>query len=160
VKQLSEDKVATILSKFNKNDVVTCTVTKVDKEGIEVELSPDVKTYIKKGDLSKHKSEQRPERFGVGDKVDAKITMIDARTHKVSVSIKVYEVEEEKRTIAEYGSTDSGASLGDILGKALASKAPAKEVKAEEAPKKKAAPKAKAETAEKAPAKAKKSAAQ
>jgi small subunit ribosomal protein S1 len=81
--------------------------------------------------LSKHKSEQRPERFGVGDKIDAKIIVLDPREHKVSLSVKAYEVEEEKRTIAEYGSVDSGASLGDILGKALANNKSAKEEKEE-----------------------------
>ncbi len=137
VRQLTEDKVSTSLSGFNKGDVVTCTVTEVNKDGIEVELTDGVKSFIKKGDLSKHKSEQRPERFGLGDKVDAKVVSIDAKDRKVSLSIKAFEVEEEKKTIAEYGSANSGASLGDILGKALANKA-------EEAPKKKAT-KAKAE---------------
>ncbi len=152
VRQLTEDKVSTSLSGFNKGDVVTCAVTEVNKDGIEVELTDGIKTFIKKGDLSKHKSEQRPERFGVGDKVDAKVVSIDAKDRKVSLSIKAFEVEEEKKTIAEYGSANSGASLGDILGKALAkdsstdessSKKKAKEEASEEKPKKAAAKKTK-----------------
>jgi small subunit ribosomal protein S1 len=147
VRQLTEDKVSTSLSGFKKDDVVTCAVTAVNKDGIEVELTGGIKVFIKKNDLSKHKSEQRPERFGVGDKVDAKVTAIEAKDRKVSLSIKAYEVEEEKKTIAEYGSANSGASLGDILGKALAGKKAEKDAKAtEEAPKKKAT-KAKAEEA-------------
>ncbi len=139
VRQLTEDKVSASLSGFKKDDVVTCSVTAVNKDGIEVELADGVKVFIKKNDLSKHKSEQRPERFGVGDKVDAKVIAIEAKDRKVSLSIKAYEVEEEKKTIAEYGSASSGASLGDILGKALAGKT------SEEAPKKKATKKAESE---------------
>ena len=76
-------------------------------------------SFIKKNELSRHKSEQRPERFGLGDKVDAKIISLDTSSNKIALSIKAHEIEEEKRTIAEYGSADSGASLGDILGVAL-----------------------------------------
>ncbi|HCO89447.1 MAG TPA: 30S ribosomal protein S1, partial [Alphaproteobacteria bacterium] len=74
------------------------------------------------GDLSRDRSEQRPERFSVGDKVDAKVTNIDRNTRKVSLSIKAKEVDEEKEAVAQYGSSDSGASLGDILGAALRAK--------------------------------------
>lgn len=119
VKQLTSDSVGETISKFNKGDVVTCTITGVKGEGIEVELADGVRSFIKKVDLSKHKSEQRPERFGVGDKVDAKVVSIDSKDRKVNVSIKTLEVDEEKKAIAEYGSKDSGASLGDILGVAL-----------------------------------------
>lgn len=139
VRQLSEDKLGGVFSNLKKNEVVTCTVVEVTKDGIEVEVTDGLKSYIKKVDLSKHKSEQRPERFGVGDKVDAKIISIDDKTRKIALSIKAHEIDEEKKTIAEYGSVDSGASLGDILGVALGKDISAKE----EAPKKKAAPKSK-----------------
>lgn len=131
VRQLTDNKFASQLSSFKKNDVVTCTVTEIGKDGISVEVSEGVTCYIKKNELSRHKSEQRPERFGLGDKVDAKIISIDTNSNKLSLSIKAHEIEEEKRTIAEYGSADSGASLGDILGVALskAAAAPAKEAK-------------------------------
>ena len=75
--------------------------------------------FIRKSDLSRDRSEQRPERFAVGEKVDAKVTNIDSKTRKVALSIKAREVAEEKQAMAEYGSSDSGASLGDILGAAL-----------------------------------------
>lgn len=117
VKQLSQSSKSVALSKHNKGDIVTCTVTEVKKDGIAVEIADGIKAFIKKPDLSKHKSEQRPERFGVGDKVDAQVISSDPK--KLVLSIKALEVEEEKRAIAEYGSRDSGASLGEILGVAL-----------------------------------------
>lgn len=146
VRQLSEDKLAPVFSNLKKNEVVTSTVTEVTKDGIEVEVADGLKAFIKTNDLSKHKSEQHPERFGVGDKVDAKIISVDPKDRKIVLSIKAYEIEEEKKTIAEYGSVDSGASLGDILGVALSKEAaskPAKVAKEKAEPKKKAAAKPK-----------------
>lgn len=102
-----------------KGDVVTCKVTAVDKDGIEVELADGAKSYIKRNELSRDRQDQRPERFAVGDRVDAKVVTADRKTGKVSVSIKVLEMDEHKRAIEEYGSSDSGASLGDILGAAI-----------------------------------------
>jgi len=81
-----------------------------------------VRATIRRGDLSRDRSEQRPERFSVGDKVDAKITTIDRAGHKIGLSIKAREIDEEKEAVAQYGSSDSGASLGDILGAALRAK--------------------------------------
>jgi len=119
VKQLSKSNFSDALGGLNKGDVVTCQVTAVKKEGIEVEVAEGIRTFIKKVDISKHKTEQRSERFGVGDKLDAKIISIAANERKIILSIKALEVEEEQRVIAEYGSKDSGASLGEILGVAL-----------------------------------------
>src|SRR5262249_35525888 len=79
----------------------------------------DLTTFIKRSELARDRGEQRPERFSVGQKVDARVTQFDRRTHKVQVSIKALEVAEEKEAIAQYGSTDSGATIGDILGTAL-----------------------------------------
>jgi small subunit ribosomal protein S1 len=95
-------------------------VLEVGKDGIEVEINEHVKSFIKKADLSRERQDQRPERFAPGDRVDAKIISIDSKTSKVTLSVKALEQEEHKRAIAEYGSSDSGASLGDILGAALA----------------------------------------
>ena len=75
--------------------------------------------FIRRSDLARDRSEQRPERFAVGEKVDAKVTQIEPKTQKISVSIKALEIAEEKEAVAQYGSSDSGASLGDILGAAL-----------------------------------------
>ena len=75
--------------------------------------------FIRKSELSRDRSEQRPDRFAVGEKVDAKITAIERATRKVVLSIKAREMDEEKRAMAEFGSSDSGASLGDILGAAI-----------------------------------------
>jgi small subunit ribosomal protein S1 len=95
-------------------------VLAVKDNGIEAKLiDHDLTTFIRRSDLSRDRSEQRPDRFGVGEKFDAVVTQVDAKARKVSVSIKALEIAEEKEAVAQYGSTDSGASLGDILGAAL-----------------------------------------
>lgn len=104
--------------KVEKNSIVTCTISAVDDKGIEVTIDGDVKGYIKKGDLSRERSEQRPDRFAVGEKVDAKVIKTE-RGGLVNLSIKAREIDEDKKAMEEYGSSDSGASLGDILGAAL-----------------------------------------
>ncbi len=119
IKQLEENPAGDTTSAYKKGDVVTCKVTAVEKDGIEVEIAEGMKSYIKKSDLSRERQDQRPERFAVGDRLDAKVTTADKRTGKVSVSIKQLELDEHKRAVEEYGSSDSGASLGDILGAAL-----------------------------------------
>lgn len=119
IKQLGENPVAADMGELKKGDAVTCTVTKVQEDGIEVKVGDNLTTFIKKADLARERQEQRPERFAVGDRVDAKIASLDKNSGKISVSIKALEVENQKKAIAEYGSADSGASLGDILGAAL-----------------------------------------
>ncbi len=122
-----------------KGGVVTVTVSSVEKDGIAVTLSDGSKGYIKRNDLSRERSEQRPDRFAVGEKVDAKV-IAKGKNGEVTLSIKAREIDEDKAAMAEYGSTESGASLGDILGAALGKEAP--EAKK---PAKKAASKKKAE---------------
>lgn len=153
IKQLSGDPVEAI-SGLKKGGTVTCTVTVVTENGLEVTIGEDagMKAFIRRSDLSRDRSEQRPERFSVGDKLDAKVTTLDKKARKVNLSIKQLEISEEKEAVAQYGSSDSGASLGDILGAALANAAPAAEEK--KAAKKKAAPKKKAVAKEEAPAEA------
>ena len=129
IKQLEDNPLQEAMGDLKKGDAVTCTVTKVQGDGIEVSLNDNVTTFIKKADLSRDRQEQRPDRFAVGDRVDAKVTGLDAASGKVSVSIKALEVENQKKAIEEYGSTDSGASLGDILGAALNEAGEAKEKK-------------------------------
>src|SRR5215469_3057533 len=104
---------------LRKNQVVTATVTEVNDGGIEVSLADGVKAFIRRADLARDRNDQRPERFGKGDKVDAMVTSVDKATRKVSLSIKAREISEEKEAVAQFGSSDSGASLGDILGAAL-----------------------------------------
>jgi small subunit ribosomal protein S1 len=122
VKQLTSDPFESEMSNVTRGVVVTCTVSEITTGGIEVTISDGVKGFIRKSDLSRDRSEQRPDRFAVGEKVDAKVTSIDKSTRKISLSIKAREVEEEKKAMADYGSSDAGASLGDILGAALRSK--------------------------------------
>jgi small subunit ribosomal protein S1 len=99
---------------------VTCEVTGVKEGGIDVKIvGTDLEAFIRRNDLARDRGDQRADRFQAGQKVDARITQFDRRTRKVSVSIKALEVEEEKEAIAQYGSSDSGATLGDILGTAL-----------------------------------------
>src|SRR5262247_2538143 len=105
---------------IKKGQVVTCEVTEVKEAGLEAKIvGTDLTTFIKRAELARDRGEQRPERFAVGQKVDARVTQFDRKTHRVGVSIKALEVAEEKEAIAQYGSSDSGATLGDILGTAL-----------------------------------------
>ena len=119
IKQLASDPFESAAAGIKKGEVVTCTVTQITEGGIEVEVGEGFTGFIRKSDLSRERSEQRPDRFAVGEKVDAKVTQVDRGSRKIGLSIKAKEVEEEKSAMAEYGSSDSGASLGDILGAAL-----------------------------------------
>ncbi len=124
IKQLSGDQPKTAGgSGIKKGDTVTCEVVKVEDAGLEVKIAgSDMTAYIKRGDLARDRSEQRTERFAVGEKFDAKITVFDAKARKMNVSIKALEISDEKDAVAQYGSSDSGASLGDILVAALKKK--------------------------------------
>ena len=103
-----------------KNATVTCEVTEVQENGIEVKVAgTDLTAFIRRSDLARDRSEQRPERFAVGEKVDARVTQFDKNSGKIGLSIKALEIAEEKAAVEQYGSSDSGASLGDILGAAL-----------------------------------------
>jgi small subunit ribosomal protein S1 len=105
---------------LRKGAVVTCEVIEVKEGGVDVKIAgTDLTAFIKRSELARDRADQRPERFAVGEKVDARVTVFDRKARKVSVSIKALEVAEEKEAIAQYGSADSGASLGDILGAAL-----------------------------------------
>jgi small subunit ribosomal protein S1 len=129
IKQLTEDKKSAAIGVLKKGDRVTCVVSDIKPEGIDVRINDTINTFIKRNDLSNDRIEQRSDRFAIGDKVDAKVTLIDKITGNISVSIKALEVEEQKDAIDAYGSTDSGASLGDILGAALESSNSAREEK-------------------------------
>ncbi len=119
IKQLSGDPFAQA-SDLKKGAVVTCEITEVKEGGLEAKIvGTDLTTFIKRSDLARDRSEQRSERFVVGEKVDARVTLFDKRAHKVMVSIKALEIAEEKEAVAQYGSSDSGATLGDILGPSL-----------------------------------------
>ncbi len=125
IKQLAGDPMSQgTAGELKKNSVVTCEVTEVKEGGLEVTIvGTELNAFIKRADLARERGDQRPERFAVGQKVDARVTQFDRKTHKVGVSIKALEVFEEKEALAQYGSADSGASLGDILGAALKQRA-------------------------------------
>ena len=118
IKALGGDKFSEAVGGVKRGSVITVTVTAIEDGGIEVEYE-GMKSFIRRSDLSRDRSEQRPERFSVGDKVDARVTNVDAKTRKLGLSIKAREIAEEKEAVEQYGSSDSGASLGDILGAAL-----------------------------------------
>ena len=122
IKQLGDDPLGAALSKLKKGSVVTCTITAIVDKGVEVMVSEVVAGFIRKSDLSRDRSEQRPDRFATGEKIDAKITQIDKASRRLMLSVKTLEVEEEKKAMATYGSSDAGASLGDILGAAIQEK--------------------------------------
>src|SRR5277367_3957073 len=124
IKQLAEGGAATAeaagAGELKKGVVVTCEVTEVKEGGIDVKIvGTEYTSFIKRSELARDRPEQRPDRFAVGQKVDARVTQFDRRSRRVTVSIKALEVAEEKEAIAQYGSSDSGATLGDILGHAL-----------------------------------------
>ena len=122
IKQMAEDTVGAALSGIKKGTVVTCEVTNVTENGLEVSVNGDMYGFIRKSDLSRERSEQRPERYAAGEKIDAKVSQVDPKNRKLTLSIKALEAEEEKKAMAEFGSSDAGASLGDILGAALKQK--------------------------------------
>jgi small subunit ribosomal protein S1 len=122
IKQLTGDPLAEAAVGLQKGQIVTCVVKEVGEFGLEVLVNDSLPGFIKKNELAKERSEQRPDRFAVGEKVDARIISIDAKSRKLTLSIKSREVEEEKQAMADFGSTDSGASLGDILGAAIKQK--------------------------------------
>lgn len=119
IKQLQEDPAADVLTSVQKGAIVTCTVTAVQSNGIEVKVDDVLTGFIRRAELARDKAEQRPERFAVGERVDAKVVSVDRAARKLALTIKGREVEEDKQAINEYGSSDSGASLGDILGAAI-----------------------------------------
>ncbi|MCY4546938.1 MAG: 30S ribosomal protein S1 [Defluviicoccus sp.] len=119
IKQLEEDKFEVAIENVKRGDVLTCTVSQVVENGIEVSVAGGLPGFIRRADLSRDRADQRPDRFAPGDRIDARVTNIDRRDRKLSLSIKAQEVAEEKQAMAEFGSSDSGASLGDILGAAI-----------------------------------------
>ena len=118
IKGMGGDKFAEAVGGVKRGSIVTVTVTAIEEGGVECEYE-GMKSFIRRSDLSRDRAEQRPERFSVGDKVDVRITNVDAKTRRLGVSIKAREIAEEKEAVEQYGSSDSGASLGDILGAAL-----------------------------------------
>jgi small subunit ribosomal protein S1 len=123
IKQLTSDPFESAAQGFKKGDIVTGTVSAVQDNGVELTLADGVTGFIRKSDLSRDRAEQRPERYAIGEKVDAKITQLDRASRKIQLSIKAREIEDDKEAMEKFGSSDSGASLGDILGAALKRKA-------------------------------------
>ena len=119
IKQLEPDPFADGSLKLKRGMIITCVIEDVLDQGLDVEIADGLKGFIRKSELSRDREEQRPDRFAKGDKVDAQITNIDKKSRKITLSIKAREILEEKKAMKDYGSSDSGATLGDILGVAL-----------------------------------------
>ncbi|MFC4167505.1 30S ribosomal protein S1 [Teichococcus aestuarii] len=119
IKQLQADPAAEVLDRVRKGDVVTCVVTKVEQNGIEVRVDEVLTGFIRRAELARDRGDQRPDKFAIGEKVDAKVTAVDRAARRLALTIKGKEVEEEREAMKEYGTADSGASLGDILGAAI-----------------------------------------
>ena len=126
IKQFTPDPFENTLTGVTKGDIVTCTVVAVRDNGLDIKTADGAEGFIRKSELSRERSEQRPDRYAEGEKVDAKITQIDRGGRRLVLSIKALEVADEKKAMATYGSSDSGASLGDILGAAMREKRDAK----------------------------------
>jgi small subunit ribosomal protein S1 len=122
MKQLGEDPFRQAISGIKKGERVTCTVKEVNSGGVEVETTSGATGFIRKVELARDRDDQRPERFAPGEKIDAKVMSIDAINRRLALSVKALEIEDEKQAMAEFGSSDSGASLGDILGAAFRQK--------------------------------------
>ena len=118
VKGLEDDKHAATMDGVKRGGIITVTVSAIEEGGIEVEYQ-GMKSFIRRSDLSRDRAEQRPERFQVGDHVDVRVVSVEPKQRKLGLSIKAREIAEEKEAVEQYGSSDSGASLGDILGAAL-----------------------------------------
>ena len=118
IKALGDDTFTDAVDGVKRGSVITVSVSAIEDGGIEVEYN-GAKSFIRRSDLARDRADQRPERFQVGDKIDVRVTNIDAKTRRLGLSIKAREIAEEKEAVEQYGSSDSGASLGDILGAAL-----------------------------------------
>ena len=123
IKQLEADPFASAMAELKKGSVVTGVISAVLDAGLEVTVNDGAVGFIRKADLARDRGDQRPERFAVGDKIDTRITQMDSANRRLTLSVKALEIAEEKAQMAEYGSSDSGASLGDILGAAFKAKA-------------------------------------
>ncbi|MCA3669475.1 MAG: S1 RNA-binding domain-containing protein, partial [Methylobacterium sp.] len=120
IKQVGSDPFAGAGDAIRKGAVVTCEVLEVKDGGLEVKIAgSDITTFIKRSELARDRGDQRPDRFAAGEKLDARVVLFDKKTRKIQVSVKALEMAEEKEAMAQYGSADSGATLGDILGAAL-----------------------------------------
>ena len=119
IKHLENDPFEAARGEIKRGDVITCTVTQVTDGGLEVTAAGGLPGFIRRAELSRDRADQRPERFAPGDRIDARVTNIDRRDRRLTLSIKAQEMAEEKQAMAEYGSSESGASLGDILGAAI-----------------------------------------
>lgn len=120
IKQMGGDPFEAASGEIRKGAVVTCEVIAVKETGLDVKVADsELTAFVRRADLARERADQRPDRFAPGEKFDARVTNFDKKSRKVSVSIKALEIAEEKKAVAQYGSTDSGASLGDILGAAL-----------------------------------------
>ena len=118
IKALGADTFTEAVDGVKRGSIITVDITSIEEGGIEVDYN-GMKAFIRRSDLARDRADQRPERFQNGDKIDVRVTSVDSKTRKLGLSIKAREIAEEKEAVEQYGSSDAGASLGDILGAAL-----------------------------------------
>jgi small subunit ribosomal protein S1 len=118
IKALGDESFTEAVEGVKRGSIITVSVSAIEDGGIEVDYN-GAKSFIRRSDLSRDRADQRPDRFQVGDKIDVRVTSVDPKSHRLGLSIKAREIAEEKEAVEQYGSSDSGASLGDILGAAL-----------------------------------------
>ena len=145
IKQLTQDPMQDN-SNLKKGNIITTVIKSISEKGLHVEISEGVIGFVKKAELAKERADQKVERFAVDEKIDVRILSVDSKSREVSLSIKAIQVAEEKQALKDYGSVDSGASLGDILGAALEQKAKKSDKDAKDKPKKEAKSKSKPAT--------------
>ena len=119
IKQLTPDPFHEYFKNKSKGDIVSAIITKINNNGIDVEVDNFIETTIRRKELSKNKEEQNIARYNEGQKINAKISSIDLTNRKFALSIRQLEIDEEQSLLEKYGSKSSGSVLGDILGKAL-----------------------------------------
>ncbi len=119
IKQMGADPYAEAMGDLKKGQIITVTIKEVQSGGLAVEVADGVEGYIRRGDLSRDRGEQRTDRFSAGERIDAKVTQLDARSRRINLSIRALEEAEEREAMAKHGSADSGAALGSILGEAF-----------------------------------------
>ena len=121
VKQLNNDPVQNFIENNPINSIVTGKIINIDEKGLKIELDAknQIFGFIKRTNLSNDKNENKTDRFALNEKVDSIIISIDNKSRTINLSIKELEIRDEKEALTKYGSSASGASLGDILGSVL-----------------------------------------
>ena len=119
IKQIDNDPMSDYILSNPIKSKVTGIISEINEKGLTVKLAENINGFIKKSNLAKERSDQKTERFASDEKIDSMIISVDNKSRIVNLSVKEMEIDEEQKALNKYGSSDSGASLGDILGSVL-----------------------------------------